>query len=74
MENKIKDTRSVKLEKVLSGDFIPLFGGRPDRSAKIGKDDSLDLKIFLNVTTSVEEFLQRISRKAPEKISGTADV
>lgn len=60
MKGPIKDNRSVKLEKVLSGDFIPLFGGRPLRSLLIGKDDSLDLRILLNTTNTVEEFLAKI--------------
>jgi hypothetical protein len=56
----IKDSRAVKLEKVLAGDYIPLFGGRPSRSLLIGKDDSLDLKIILNTTNSVDEFLAKL--------------
>lgn len=60
MQKPIKDTRSVNLEKVLAGDFIPLFGGRPVRSLLIGKDDSLDLKIILNTTNTVEEFLAKL--------------
>jgi hypothetical protein len=55
-----EDKRAVKLEKVLSPDFIPLFSGRPQRSLVIGKDDSLDLKIILNTTDSVEAFLGKI--------------
>jgi hypothetical protein len=60
MKGKFKDNRSVKLEKVLAGDFIPLFSGRPKRSLLISKDDSLDLKIILNTTESVEEFLAKL--------------
>ena len=60
MEAKFEDKRAVKLEKVLSADFIPLFGGRPRRALRIGKDDSLDLKILLNTTRSVEEFLAKM--------------
>lgn len=60
MKGKFKDNRSVKLEKVLARDFIPLFSGRPDRSRLIGKDDSLDLKIILNTTDSVEAFLAKL--------------
>lgn len=60
MEPKFEDKRAVKLAKVLSPDFIPLFSGRPRRSLLIGKDDSLDLTILLNTTRSVEEFLAKI--------------
>lgn len=59
MQPQFKDERAVKLEKVLDPDFIPLFAGRPLRSARIGKDDSMDLKIILNTTRSVEEFLAK---------------
>ena len=51
--------RSVKLEKAHSSDFIPLFSGRPVRASRIGKDDSMDLKIILNTTRDVEEFLAK---------------
>lgn len=60
MKGKFKDNRAVKLEKVLAGDFIPLFGGRPQRTLIIGKDDGLDLAIMLNTTDSVEEFLAKL--------------
>jgi hypothetical protein len=60
MERKFKDNRAVKLENVLAGDFIPLFSGRPVRDLLIGKDDTLDLKIILNTTNTVEEFLAKV--------------
>jgi hypothetical protein len=59
MQPNFHDQRAVKLEKVFSSDFIPLFSGRPIRTARIGKDDSLDLKIILNTTRDVEEFLAK---------------
>jgi hypothetical protein len=59
MEPNIRDTRDVKPDKVLSPDFIPLFGGRPLRSAKIGKDDALDLKILLNTTRDIAQFIAK---------------
>lgn len=60
MKSEFKDTRAVKLERVLAADFIPLFSGRPRRSLVIGKDDSLDLTILLNTTDSVEAFLAKV--------------
>jgi hypothetical protein len=61
MEKKIKDTRAVKLERVLSGDYIPMFGGRPVRDdLQIAKDDLLNLTIALNTTDSVEDFLRKM--------------
>jgi hypothetical protein len=59
MQPKFQDNRAVNLEKALSPDFIPMFGGRPARAARIGRDDSLDLKIILNTTKDVEEFLAK---------------
>jgi hypothetical protein len=59
MQPKFQDNRAVNLDKALSPDFIPMFGGRPLRSARIGRDDSLDLKIILNTTKDVEEFLTK---------------
>ena len=60
MEHKFEDKRAVKPEKVLSPDFIPLFGGRPARIARIGKDDSLDLKILLETTFDVGKFVAKL--------------
>jgi hypothetical protein len=59
MQPNFRYNRPVKLEKAYSSDFIPLFSGRPLRTARIGKDDSLDLKIILNTTRDVEEFLAK---------------
>jgi hypothetical protein len=59
MQPNYHEQRAVKLEKAFSSDFIPLFSGRPVRAARIGKDDSLDLKIILNTTRDVEEFLAK---------------
>jgi hypothetical protein len=59
MQPNFHDNRAVKLEKAYSSDFIPLFSGRPARTSRIGKDDSLDLKIILNTTRDVEEFLAK---------------
>ena len=51
--------RIPKLDKALSQDFIPLFGGRPLRAVQIGKDDTVDLKILLNTTADVEQFIAK---------------
>lgn len=59
MQPNFHDRRAVKLEKAYSSDFIPLFSGRPVRASRIGKDDSLDLKIILNTTRDVEEFIAK---------------
>jgi hypothetical protein len=61
MKNEnIKDRRTVKLENVLSKNYIPLFEGRPKRETVICGDDLLNLKIALNSSVSFEEFLSRV--------------
>jgi hypothetical protein len=59
MQPNFHDHRAANLEKAYSSDFIPLFSGRPVRASRIGKDDSMDLKIILNTTRDVEEFLAK---------------
>lgn len=39
---------------------IPFLEGRPEREADIGSDDVTDLKIVLNTTRSLEEFLEKV--------------
>ena len=53
----IIDKRTIRLEKILKPDYIPFLGGRPGRTTVISKDEILDLRILLNTTGSVEEFL-----------------
>lgn len=60
MQQKSPGARADKLGKALDPDFIPLFGGRPVRSTRIGKDDTLDLMILLNTTGDVTEFLAKV--------------
>ncbi len=60
MEPQFRDNRSVKLDKVLSPDFIPPLGGRPIRNLVIGKDDFLNLIIAMNTSWSMEEFLAKV--------------
>jgi hypothetical protein len=58
MENKkIIDKRQIRLEEVMKPDYIPYLGGRPDRHTVIREDDVVNLKINLNTTASVEEFI-----------------
>jgi hypothetical protein len=58
MENKkIVDKRQIRLEEVMKPDYIPFLGGRPERLTVIRADDIVNLKINLNTTESVEEFI-----------------
>ena len=59
MENgKLLEKQSVNSDEIQKS--IPFLGGRPDRDTVISEEDITDLKINLNVTHSVEEFLQLI--------------
>lgn len=53
----IHDKRFVKLENVLASDFIPFLAGRPVRQECINHDDETNLKIVLNLTKTVGDFL-----------------
>ena len=55
-----EDKRAVKLQNVLSKDFIPLFSGRPKREQVIGRDDLMDLDILLHTSATVEDFLGKV--------------
>ena len=58
--NPLKDQRFAKLAKVLSKEFIPLFGGKPIREKVINRDDVLDIKILLNSTEDVDAFVAKL--------------
>ena len=58
--NPLKDQRFAKLAKVLSKEFIPLFGGHPQREKVINREDFMDLKILLNSTEDVDAFVAKL--------------
>jgi hypothetical protein len=61
MEKKnVIDRRSIKLQDVMSKDYIPFLCGRPAREKVIGADDLLDLEIALNTSSTMDEFISRI--------------
>jgi len=63
MENKkIIDKRQIRLEEVMKPDYIPFMGGRPERATVIRMDDIMNLKINLNTTESVEEFIKNCNQ------------
>jgi hypothetical protein len=63
MENKkIIDKRQIRLEQVMKPDYIPFMGGRPERITVIRLDDIVNLKINLNTTESVEEFIKKCNQ------------
>lgn len=57
----VNDKRSVKLDHVMSKDFIPFMTGRPLRNDSIGKEDLVNLSIALNTTNDVNDFLASLS-------------
>jgi hypothetical protein len=59
-KKKVIDKRQVKLEEIMKEGYIPFLGGRPEREYVIGKDDIMNLKIILNTTESVNEFLLKL--------------
>ena len=56
----ISDRRSVKLEEISKPNYIPLFGGRPNRDKVIGNEDLIDLKISIETIKDVNEFLMTV--------------
>jgi hypothetical protein len=61
MENeKVRDLRRIKMEKVMESDYIPFLSGRPKRKTVIGKDDSYNLQIALYNSKSIEDFLTQV--------------
>ena len=57
----IIDKRPIKLEDITRAEYIPFLGGRPKRVTIITGDDIVDLKILLNTTSTVDQFLGRIT-------------
>ncbi len=58
--NTVVDKRQVRLEDVMKPGFIPFLGGRPKRETIIGKDEITNLKIELNTTRTVDEFITQL--------------
>ena len=59
-QSRVHDRRTVKLEKVLSENYIPFLEGRPNRDTVISSDDVLNLKIALNQSSTFKEFLAKV--------------
>lgn len=62
MEKSMKDIQWCRLKELISDDYIPFFGGRPDRNHPITPQEVIDLKIDLWTTSSADRFLEKISR------------
>jgi hypothetical protein len=59
-QSRVHDRRTVKLEKVLSKNYIPFLEGRPNRDTVISSDDILNLKIVLNQSITFKAFLEKV--------------
>jgi len=59
-KRKVFDRRVVKLEKIMNPNYIPYLGGRPNRVTVISNEDVSNLRIALNTTVSMEDFLARV--------------
>jgi hypothetical protein len=61
MENRsMLDNQPKHLENTKINSTIPFLGGRPNRTNIISEDEILDLKINLNITKTLDEFLALI--------------
>lgn len=58
----INDKRKIRLDRILSKEYIPMFSGRPERGTPINNDDICNLKIMLNCEGShdVNVFLKAL--------------
>lgn len=56
----VTDSRRIKLEKIKNPDYIPFLEGRPHREKVIRMEDVLNLRIALNTSKSIEEFLKQL--------------
>jgi hypothetical protein len=60
MKPKTNDRRRVSLNEVMAKDYIPFLSGRPKREMTINANDVMNLKIALNTTGSIEEFISQV--------------
>ncbi len=58
--DNVNDKRFVKLESVMSPDYIPFLSGRPLREDQINKDDLLNIKILINQYKDSRELIEAL--------------
>lgn len=56
----INDKRRIKLENIIKKDYIPPYEGRPKRDIRISDEDVLNLKIVLNTSNDIKEFIKNV--------------
>jgi hypothetical protein len=59
-DKNILEKRADQFGNPVKPGSIPFLTGRPDREKVIAADDLLDLRINLNTSTTVEDFLKNI--------------
>lgn len=50
----------IMLAKAMKEERLKLFRGRPARDTEINKEDIINLKIALNSSKTLEEFLEQV--------------
>lgn len=58
MKNNVHDRRKVRLEDM--EDYIPFKEGRPKRDTVINNDDILNIKIALNTSRDIKQFVKAV--------------
>lgn len=54
------DELNIMLEKAMHEEYKKLLHGRPKREKEINREDVINLKIALNSSKSLEEFLEQV--------------
>jgi len=60
MDKATKAVQFARLKELLTEEYIPFLGGRPERSHPITDREIADLKIDLWTSSSVDRFLARL--------------
>ncbi len=59
-ERNLMDELNIMLAKAMSEEYKKLCRGRPKREKEIDKEDIINLKIALNSSKNIEEFLTQV--------------
>ncbi len=59
-ERNLMEELNVMLAKAMSEEYKKLLCGRPSRKKEIDKEDIINLKIALNCSKTIEEFLMQV--------------
>ena len=59
-ERNLMEELHLMLEKAMKEEYKKLLVGRPARNRKISREDIVNLKIALNSSSTLEEFLNQV--------------